>query len=130
MHRSVIARSSRITRPCSVLARPLLVRLQKHSDRASYRLHRWTGGRSNFFKTELELGHCLRLPQEGPRECDLYLTCAKFVTTRDYAPRMRDRRRRELQLIDDAASRWWGREVKRHRCTVQRLERLLAELGD
>ena len=40
----------------------------------------------NFFKTELELGHCLRLPQEGPCECDLYLNCAKFVTTRDYPP--------------------------------------------
>jgi hypothetical protein len=37
---------------------------------------------SNFFKTELELGHCLRLPQEGLCECDLYLNCAKFVTTR------------------------------------------------
>src|SRR6266581_4700414 len=30
--------------------------------------------KTNFFKTELELGHCLRLPQEGPCECDLYLT--------------------------------------------------------
>jgi integrase len=27
--------------------------------------------KSNFFKTELELGHCLRLPHEGPCECDL-----------------------------------------------------------
>ncbi|MDP9381028.1 MAG: site-specific integrase, partial [Chloroflexota bacterium] len=35
--------------------------------------------KTNFFKTELELGHCLRLPQEGPCECDLYLSCAKFV---------------------------------------------------
>lgn len=35
----------------------------------------------NFFKMELELGPFLRLPQEGPCECDLYLTCAKFVTT-------------------------------------------------
>src|SRR5258708_35150629 len=39
---------------------------------------RWI--QENFFKTELELGRCLRLPQEGPCECDLYLTCAKFVT--------------------------------------------------
>ncbi len=29
--------------------------------------------KTNFFKTELELGHCLRLPAEGPCECDLYL---------------------------------------------------------
>jgi len=42
--------------------------------------------KTNFFKTELELGHCLRLPQEGPCECELYLTCAKFVTTTEYAP--------------------------------------------
>lgn len=37
--------------------------------------------KTNFYKTELELGHRLRLPTEGPCECDLYLTCAKFVTT-------------------------------------------------
>ena len=49
--------------------------------------------KTNFFKTELELGHCLRLPAEGPCECDLYLTCAKFVTTREYAPRLRARLR-------------------------------------
>ena len=47
--------------------------------------------KTNFYKTELELGHCLRLPQEGPCECDLYLTCAKFVTTPQYAPRLRER---------------------------------------
>lgn len=34
--------------------------------------------KSNFYKTELELGRCLRFPQEGPCECDLYLTCSKF----------------------------------------------------
>ncbi|MFI7462115.1 hypothetical protein [Nonomuraea sp. NPDC049646] len=27
--------------------------------------------KSNFLKTELELGHCLRLPAEGPCGCDL-----------------------------------------------------------
>jgi len=26
--------------------------------------------KTNFFKTELELGRCLRLPAEGPCECD------------------------------------------------------------
>ena len=84
---------------------------------------------SNFFKTELELGHCLRLPQEGPCECELYLTCAKFVTTPEYAPRLRQRRQRELTLIDDAVSHGWLREVERHRCTVARIEHLLADLG-
>jgi len=84
----------------------------------------------NFFKTELELGHCLRLPHEGPCECDLYLTCAKFVTTPEYAPRLRARRRRERELIAEAAANGWEREVERHRCTAGRIEQLLAELGE
>jgi integrase len=37
--------------------------------------------RTNFLKTELELGHCLRLPAEGPCECELFFTCSRFVTT-------------------------------------------------
>jgi integrase len=86
--------------------------------------------KSNFFKTELELGHCLRLPQEGPCECDLYLSCAKFVTTPEYAPRLRRRRKQELTLIHDAAAHGWDREVERHQCTVRRIEQLLAELGE
>jgi hypothetical protein len=89
---------------------------------------RWL--QANFFKTELELGHCLRLPQEGPCECDLYLSCAKFVTTPEYAPRLRRRRRRELELIEDARNRGWQREVERHQCTVGRIEQLLADLGE
>jgi len=86
--------------------------------------------KTNFFKTELELGHCLRLPQEGPCECDLYLTCAKFVTTPEYAPRLRRRRQVELTLMADAAAHGWPHEVERHRCTVGRLEQLLADLGE
>jgi integrase len=86
--------------------------------------------KSNFFKTELELGHCLRLPQEGPCECDLYLTCAKFVTTKAYAPRLRRRRGVELQLADDAQERGWDREVERHRGSARRIEKLLADLGE
>jgi hypothetical protein len=86
--------------------------------------------KKNFFKTELELGHCLRLPQEGPCECDLYLTCAKFVTTKQYAPRLRSRRLRELELIEEAISQGWDREVERHRCATKRIEQLLEELGE
>ena len=86
--------------------------------------------KSNFFKTELELGHCLRLPQEGPCECDLYLNCTKFVTTPEYAPRLRHRRKQELALMEDAASRGWKNEVERHRCPVRRIEQLLADLGE
>ncbi|MGH2637917.1 MAG: hypothetical protein ACRDF4_01305 [Rhabdochlamydiaceae bacterium] len=86
--------------------------------------------KENFFKTELELGHCLRLPQEGPCECDLYLNCAKFVTSSEYAPQLRRRRRREHQLVEDARERGWQREVERHQCTIRRIEDLLRELGE
>jgi site-specific recombinase XerD len=89
---------------------------------------RWL--QDNSFKTELELGRCLRLPQEGPCECDLYLTCAKFVTSPEYAPRLRRRRKREQELIEDAVTHGWEREVERHRCTVRRIEQLLADLGE
>jgi hypothetical protein len=74
--------------------------------------------KTNFYKTELELGRCLRLPQEGPCECDLYLTCSKFVTTPQYVPRRQDRLRIDEQLIADATERGWAREVERHRCTA------------
>lgn len=86
--------------------------------------------KTNFYKTELELGHCLRLPQEGPCECDLYLTCAKFVTTPQYAPRLRDRLCVERQLADDARQRGWDREVDRHERVAGRLRGLLTELGE
>jgi hypothetical protein len=84
----------------------------------------------NFFKTELELGRCLRLPQEGPCECELYLTCAKFVITPAYAPRLRRRRHIEQELVEDAAAHRWQREVERHQCTIRRLEQLLGDLGE
>jgi integrase len=86
--------------------------------------------KTNFFKTELELGHCLRLPAEGPCECDLYLTCVKFVTTPAYTPRLRHRYQVECTLAADAEARGWPREVERHRATVARLAQLLAELGE
>jgi hypothetical protein len=85
---------------------------------------------SNFIKTELELGHCLRLPSEGPCECDLFLTCARFVTTPAYAPRLRERHTLELTLAADAAARDWPREVERHRCIAARIAGLLEELGE
>jgi integrase len=86
--------------------------------------------KTNFFKTELELGHCLRLPAEGPCECDLYLTCAKFVTTPEYAPRLRARLEVEQQLVQDAQVRGWAREAERHTAVARRLKGLLTELGE
>jgi integrase len=84
----------------------------------------------NFFKTELELGHCLRLPAEGPCECDLYLFCTKFLTTRQKAPRLRHRRKVELLLAEDAASHGWMAEVGRHHRFAERCEELLIDLGE
>lgn len=60
---------------------------------------------TNYLKIELELGHCLRTPAEGPWECDLVLTCSMFLTTSDYAPRLRASLGVEQQLIDDATVR-------------------------
>lgn len=85
---------------------------------------------TNFLKTELELGHCLRLPEEGPCECDVYLSCAKFVTTPAYAPRLRARHELELRLCADAQARAWSREVERHSIIARRIEALLTELGE
>ncbi len=84
----------------------------------------------NFFKTELELGHCLRLPQEGPCECETYLTCAKFVTTPAYTPRLIQRRKLELVLAKDAVDRGWPHEHERHLAMVARINELLRGFDD
>ncbi|MBL3670097.1 site-specific integrase [Streptomyces sp. M2CJ-2] len=86
--------------------------------------------KTNFFKTELELGHCLRAPAEGPCECDLYLRCSKFLTTSEDAPRLRSRLAREQQLAQDAVERGWPREVERHNAIADRIRGLLADLGE
>ncbi|MFD9466999.1 tyrosine-type recombinase/integrase [Streptomyces sp. NPDC060027] len=84
--------------------------------------------KTNFFKTELELGHCLRAPAEGPCECDLYLRCSKFLTTSEYTPRLQSRLAREQQLAQDAVERVRPREVERHNAIADRLRGLLADL--
>jgi integrase len=84
---------------------------------------------TSFYKSEMELGGCLRLPEEGPCECDLFLLCGKFFTTEEHAPRLRRRWHREQQLVDDARERGWAREVERHTAIQRRLEALLADLG-
>ena len=84
---------------------------------------------SNFFKTELELGVCIRLPEEGPCECELFFTCGKFFTTHEHAPRLRSRWHKEQRLISDARERGWTREVERHEAVQRRIEALLDDLG-
>ena len=53
-----------------------------------------------------------------------------LLDDREYAPRLRSRRLRELELIEDAISQGWDREVERHRCTAKRIEQLLEELNE
>jgi integrase len=112
--------------PDVTLAGPAAAALREH--RLDPEAVSWL--QTNFLKTELELGHCLRTPAEGPCECDLVLTCSKFLTTSDYAPRLRARLGVEQQLIDDAAVRGWQREIERHTATKARVEQLLRDLGD
>ncbi len=83
----------------------------------------------NYLKNELELGHCLRLPEEGPCECDLYLTCPKFFTTRAKAPHWRLRRRIEMTLAADAHARGWSAEAARHEQLARRCEEFLTDLS-
>lgn len=120
----VLADYQAVLKPGAVLAGPLADTLRRGE--LDPNALDWL--KTNFYKTELELGRCLRLPQEGPCECDLYLTCPKFVTTPDYAPRLRERLATEETLISDATERGWGREVERHTCTADRIRALLTEL--
>ncbi|WP_239377485.1 tyrosine-type recombinase/integrase [Frankia sp. Cj5] len=83
---------------------------------------------TNYYKTALELGHCLRLPEEGPCECDLFLTCSKFLTTTEYSPRLRDRLCLEQKLVQDATDRGWLREAERHTAMARRISELLDQL--
>jgi hypothetical protein len=52
-----------------------------------------------------------------------------FVTTPQYAPRLRERLCPEEQLADDARERGWEREVHRHQRVAERIHGL-AELGE
>jgi integrase len=123
---TVLADYQAVLQPGSVIAGPLADALR--AGQIDQDALDWL--KTNFYKTELELGRCLRLPQEGPCECDLYLTCAKFVTTPQYAPRLRDRLCVERQLVDDARTRGWEREIDRHQRVADRLAALLDDLGE
>ncbi|OKI44742.1 hypothetical protein A6A29_33910 [Streptomyces sp. TSRI0281] len=68
-------------------------------------------------------------PRRRPLRVQPLPDCAKFVSTPEYAPRLRARREVEQTLALDAAQRGWDREVERHRCTSDRIDKLLADLG-
>jgi integrase len=123
---TVLADYQAVLQPGAVIAGPLAQTLR--AGRLDQEALDWL--KTNFYTTELELGRCLRLPQEGPCECDLYLNCAKFITTPQYAPRLRDRLCVEQQLATDAHTRGWEREVERHQRTADRIASLLNDLGE
>ena len=72
--RAVVEDYQRVLGPGAVLAGPIAAELRAGT--LPTESVEWL--KANFFKTELELGHCLRLPQEGPCECDLYLNCTSL----------------------------------------------------
>lgn len=123
---TVLADYQAVLQPCATIAGPLADTLR--SGQLDQDALDWL--KTNFYKTELELGRCLRLPQEGPCECDLYLTCAKFVTTPQYAPRLRERLCVEQQLVSDAETRGWEREIQRHQRIADRITGLLDDLSE
>src|SRR5262249_21086204 len=68
--RAVVEDYQRVLGPGAVLAGPIAAELRTGTPPPGS--VEWL--KANCFKTEVELGHCLRLPQEGPCECGLYLT--------------------------------------------------------
>ncbi len=86
--------------------------------------------KARFIKTELELGECLRLPEEGPCECDLYLYCSRFITSPERAPRLRERRKMELLLAEQAAAGGNLKEAERHHQYALRFERYLLDMSE
>jgi Phage integrase family len=123
---TVLADYQAVLQPGAIIAGPIAETLR--AGRLDQDALDWL--RTNFYKTELELGRCLRLPPEGHCECDLYLNCARFVTTPQYAPRLRVRLCVERLLFGDAKARGWEREVDRHQLTTSRIVALLDELGE
>lgn len=86
--------------------------------------------KANFYKAELELGHCLRLSQEGPCECDLYLTLRQVHHHTPVRPRTARTPQRRMQLAADARTRGWNREIDRHQRIADRIHCFVARLRE
>lgn len=88
----------------------------------------WTGSRPT--STRPSWNSATACPRKARASSDLYLTCAKFVTTPQYAPQLRERLCLERELADDARERGWEREVDRHQRIADRIRNLLSDLGE
>ncbi|MBT1669640.1 tyrosine-type recombinase/integrase [Curtobacterium flaccumfaciens pv. flaccumfaciens] len=82
-----------------------------------------------YYRTELGLGRCLKLPQEGPCECELYFNCEKFFTTPSHAGRLRGKYESEIALAQNASKNGWARGAENYRAKASRVLELLGELG-
>jgi hypothetical protein len=58
------------------------------------------------------------------------LTCPKFVTSTEYIPRLQRRLQTETELVNDAHTRGWPREVERHECIQRRIQALIEQLAE
>lgn len=58
------------------------------------------------------------------------LCCPKFLTTSEYAPKLRARLAREEDMVTDAQIRGRLREVERHQATQRRIRQLLSDLDE
>jgi site-specific recombinase XerD len=85
--------------------------------------------KANFHKTYLTMGHCFHHTREAMCDfADACYFCPKFVTTKDHLPKLMDKYEVELQLIEDAKERGWGKEVERHTNVSKRVKKLIYDL--
>ena len=86
--------------------------------------------KANFHKTYLMMGHCFHHTREPMCDfADACYFCPKFVTTSDHLPRLIEKYNVELQLIEDAKEREWGKEIDRHTNVAQRVKQIIRDLG-
>jgi len=86
--------------------------------------------KANFYKTYLAMGHCFHHTKEPMCDfADACYFCPKFVTTQNHLPTLIDKYNTELKLIEDAENRGWEREIERHTHVMQRVKRLIQDLG-
>lgn len=84
----------------------------------------------HYYRTELGLGNCIRLPEEGPCECELYLTCVKFFATPAHAARLRGKFESGTRLVREALANGWGRMAENAQSKAQIVYELLEDLGE
>lgn len=84
---------------------------------------------TDFFKAEMELGHCLCVPEEDPCQRDLYLWWPVSRRRRPILVASGTAERPNCHWVnEDAQERGWPREMERHCAIADRISDLLARL--